>query len=691
MIANCKLQIANRKLPCHIMHPEIISPLPLEEGQGVRVRLVKIYGILYSFMQNALTLTLSGHRPKVGRERGLSMVILVLAVFLSISTLLFAGSGEAADKVREGMANFRGGDFKAATEAFSAADDALPNELKIAFDRGCAYAAGGEFDKAVEQFQKAAAASDHKLAALANYNLGGVAVARAKTKLGDKPEEAEGDARAAALESLIQAARHYRDALSMDNDNSDARYNLETLRLWIKHIQDVWQKRDRQKRRDAMNLLQYLEWLETEQRSLMQVDKELGEAKPSPRQREAIRAAENAQRTLAEEIQPLKDKIVTALSAPPQQAGANQAASPGADVQKAIEVLSSLADEIRVSMSKAADSIAGGSLPEAAKSQSQAVETIDQIYMAVAPYAGLVERGIKRQEELIDQSPGAEKHEKSDEQNASAKQAQPQQSQVRFDGNEAAWNQRFIARYGRILPAKARRELEQLDATPAANQAPQTSQTQSATSSTPAANATPMPEKDQSGSDEQLKADEQRRDLKEALQLGVQSAPKVERLADEAASLLEEDKPNEALPKQQEALKLLKDMLPKQQQQEQEKKEQDKKDQEKKEQEKKDQEKKDQEKKDQEKKDQEKKDQQQKDQEKKDRGKQDQTKQDQQKKDEAKNQRQQDKQQQNKRDLSKQQAEAVLHKARERQDQHRELEKTLEDYLYRPEKVEKDW
>jgi Ca-activated chloride channel family protein len=599
-------------------------------------------------------------------------------VFLSISTSLFAGSGEAADKVREGMANFRHGDFKAAAEAFSAADDALPNELKIAFDRGCAYAAGGEYDKAVEQFQKAAAASDHKLAGLANYNLGGVAVARAKTKLGDKPEEAEGDARAAALESLIQAARHYRDALSMDGENSDARYNLETLRLWIKHIQDVWQKRDRQKRRDAMNLLQYLEWLESEQRSLMQADKELGGAKPSPRQREAIRAAENAQRTLAEEIQLLKDKIAATLSAPPQQPGANQAASPGADVQKAIEVLGSLADEVRGSMSKAADLIAGGSLPEAAKSQSQAVETIDQIYMAVAPYASLVQRGIKRQEELINQSPGTEKQEKSDEQNASAKQAQPQQSRARFDGNEAAWNQRFIARYGRILSAKARRELEQLDATPGVNQAPPA---QSATSSTPAANAAPVPEKDQSGSDEQLKAEQQRRDLKEALQLGVQSAPKVEKLADEAASLLEEDKPDEALPKQQEALKLLKDMLPKQQQQEQEKKEQDKKDQEKK----------DQDKKDQNKKDQEKKDQQQKEQEKKDQGKQDQNKQDKQKKDEAKNQRQQDKQQQNKRDLSKQQAEAVLHKARERQEQHHELEKTLEGYLYRPEKVEKDW
>ncbi|MGA2059076.1 MAG: hypothetical protein ABSG67_01240 [Thermoguttaceae bacterium] len=600
--------------------------------------------------------------------------LLALILVLMFTAPAFAGSSEAAGKVQEGIAQFKGGDFKAAAEAFSAADEALPNELKIAFDRGCAYAATGELDKAVEQFQKAAAASDHKLAGLANYNMGCVAVARAKAKLGQKPEEAEGEDRTAALEFLIQAARHYHDALSMDGENSDARYNLETIRLWIKHIQDVWQKRDRQKRRDSMNLLQYLGWLESEQRSLKQIYKELGAAKSSPRQREAIRAAEDAQRTLAEEIQPLKEKIAATLTAPQQQQpGANQAASPSADVQKAIELLHHLADDVRVSMGKAADSLAGESFSQAAESQSQAVETIDQIFMAVAPYANLVERGINRQEELINQSPAAEKQENANEQNASAKPAQHQpeaqarDSRAPFDGNEAAWNQRFIARYGRILSAKARRELEQLDAMPPSKQEPPP---QSATSTAPNANSAQGPYKDRTGSDEQLKADEQRRDLKEALQLGVQSAPKVEKLADQSALLLEEDKPDEALPKQQEALKLLKDMLPKQQQKEQEKKDQEKKDQEKKDQNKKDQEKKDQDKKDQNKKDQEKKDQDKKDQQR---------------------QQQQNQQPQTKRDLNKEKAEAVLQRARQREDQHRELEKKLEGYLYRPEKVEKDW
>jgi hypothetical protein len=595
----------------------------------------------------------------------------IFALFLAFTAPAFAGSSDAVGKVREGITQFKGGDFKAAADAFSAADQELPNELKIAFDRGCAYAAGGEYDKSIEQFQKAAAAPDHKLAALAQYNLGSVAVAKAKAKLGDKPEDTESDARTAALESLAQAVKHYHDCLGIDATNSDARYNLETIRLWIKYIQDVWLKRDQQKRRDAMNLLEYLDWLESEQRSLLQTNKELGSAKPSPRQREAIRAAENAQRSLAEEIQPLKEKIVSSLSAPQQQPGANVAASPSADVQKAVEVLHRLADDVQKSMNKAADSLAGQSLSEAGKSQSQAVETIDQIYMAVAPYANLVQRGISRQEELINQSPATEKPEKSDAHNTAAKQVPPQKPPGAFDGNEAAWNQRFVARYGRILSAKARRELEQLESMPADKQEPPA---QSAASSTPDANTAPAPNKDQSASEENLKAQQQRRDMKEALQLGVQSAPKVEKLADEAASLLEEDQPDEALPKQQEALKLLKDMLPKQQQQEKDKKDQDKKDQQKKDQDKKEQEKKDQDKKDQQNKEQDKKEP---------------NKQDQQNKDE-KNQQQPEKQQKQ-RDLNKEQAEAVLRKAQQREDKYRELQKTLEGYLYKPEKVDKDW
>jgi hypothetical protein len=663
MIADCKLQTANCRFGGRAARPRL-------RGDAVDV----------------------SHAAHADGERGhgsLYVSIIGLALSLSFAAPVYGGSSEAAVKVREGLAQFRAGDFKSAAEAFSAAGEAMPDELRIAFDRGCAYAAAKDYDKAVEQFQKAAAAPDHSLAALAHYNLGSAEVARAKDRLGPKPEDAEGEARTSALEFLARGVRHYRDCLNIDVGNDDARYNLETIRLWIKYIQDVWQERDRQKRRAALNLLEHLQWLEGQERDLRRVCKELEGLKASPRQREAVRAAEIQQRSLADEIDPLKDKIASSLAMPQQQPGKGMAASPGPDVQKAIELLSRLADDVRQSMDKAAERLAGQSLAQAAEPQSQAIETIDQIFMAVAPYANLVERGIGRQEGLIGQSP-ATAHESDAQAGASRPQGRASSSDAEavkpqrawsapYEGVEAAWNQRFVARYGRILSAKARRELEQLESSmPAAKEE---SGEQSAALSGQGGDSAATQEKNQSApEEEQLKVEKQRRDLKEALQLGIQSAPVVERLAEESALLLEENKPGEALPKQQEALKLLKEMLPKQEQQDKDKHNQEKKNQDKKEQDKKEQDKQNGGKRDQ----------QQKDQEKQDQEKKGQDKQDRQDKDKQKQQSTQQ-EQQKQRDLSKEQAEAVLRKARQREDQYREIQKAYENYLYRPEKVEKDW
>ena len=118
------------------------------------------------------------------------------------------------------MRRFNNKDYKAAGEAFSAAAEtaggAAGDDCRVAFDRGCAYAAQGKYDKAAEQFQKSAAAADQKLAARSHYNRGDIAVSKAKNILGEKPEEAAGDARSNGLELLIEAARCYRDCLRID-------------------------------------------------------------------------------------------------------------------------------------------------------------------------------------------------------------------------------------------------------------------------------------------------------------------------------------------------------------------------------------------------------------------------------------------------------------------------------------------
>jgi Ca-activated chloride channel family protein len=587
-----------------------------------------------------------------------------------------AAFGSVAREVEQGIGAFRGGDFKAASEAFGKAAEALPNEPRIAFDRGCAFAGQGENDKAIEQFQIAAAAQNRPLAATADYNLGCLAIAKAKKTFGQKPEEAKSEARKEGLESLEQATGHLRDCLSIDPEHADARYNLEGIQVWKKQMQEVWRQRDLQKRRQEMNLLQFLQWMEKEQRDLRAKDRPLASEPASPRRREAIRAVENAQRELTDEIAPLKEKLHAALTAPaaaPGGAAQPVAASPQPpepEAEKALTLLNKLADEAHDGMNAAADALAAQKPLDVAKPQADAIERLDSIFMVVSPFVELVKKGIAAEEGLIAQSKDAADGTKSTKSehntNGTKGEKDAKIGNGKTDWGEAAWNQRFISNYGRVLAAKAKRTLEQLAKTPPVSPGP---------TKTPGSpdfkDASPAGKN--AGANQQANAEAQQKEIKRELQAGVDLAPKVMHSSNEAISHLEASHLVAALPPQEETLKLLKEMLPKQ---DQKKNDQNK--------DKQDKDKKDQDKKNQDQKDRDKKD-------RKDKSKQEKKNQ----KKQQENPKQADKQEQPGRqklqDPSKQQAEAAMRKVRERQQDRREKEKVLLEQLYRPEKVDKDW
>lgn len=624
---------------------------------------------------NGNHLSPTSFRPIAPSGTATVALLVAVAAFGVNSPPAYAVSHSAASNVAKGIEAFREGDFKKADDAFAEAAKSMPKESRIAFDRGCALAAEKKTDDATEQFLIAAASTDRRLAAAANYNLGCLAIAKAKAALGKQPEEAKEEVRKEAIETLSKAADHLRGCLAIDPQHADARYNLEAIRLWVKHIEEVWRRRDLEKSRREMSLPQFLQMLETKQRELRAESRKMTDMVDSPLQREALRTAKASQQFLADEIEPLKEKLRTALtggtgsspqasphvgSAPPQIANA--------DVQRALSLLGSLLNDLRSDMAAAVDSLDARKPGEAVRPQTGAVEKIDNLFIAVAPFVEVVKKGIAAEEGLMEQSKQGKMSSNDAKQK---KQEKTTENNGEADWPEAAWNQRFISGYGRVLAAKAKQELEQMAKPPAApNNMPQ-----------PGAvpNGQPTPE--------------QQKELKRALQAGVELAPKVETLSDRAATSLDAAKPAEALPPQEEALELLKKMLPKDEQKnEQNNKNQDKKDQDKNNQDKKDQQKKDQDKdkKDKDKKDQDKKDQQKKDQGKKDKDKKDQQKKDKQKQDQKKDQQKQAGQPQPQ-DVSKQKAEAGLRRVRQRQQERRDMEKILLEKLYQPDKVDKDW
>ena len=235
---------------------------------------------------------------------------ILLPLLAGITFSVGFGSASTADKkVREGLAYFDRGDFDAASEAFAEADVARPEDDTIMFDRACAIAAAGDVEKARDLFRQAALARDTGLAARAHYNLGNLAAGEGRATLGEDPLAADPDSRQQAISLLLSAVAHYRDCLRLDQGHDDARYNLELIRLFIKHVQAQWDQHDREKAREEMGLLEFLAFIEKQQRNLRSTVQELDEQPDSPQRRQLTQQTSDQQAELMEEIEPLKQKI----------------------------------------------------------------------------------------------------------------------------------------------------------------------------------------------------------------------------------------------------------------------------------------------------------------------------------------------------------------------------------------------
>jgi len=640
-----------------------------------------------------------------------------------------AGVNDAPRKVRQGLAEFEAGQFQEAARAFAEAQAARPEDAKILFDLACAKAATGETDAAVELWVKAAVTPDAALAAACHYNLGQLALERAQAALGPKPEEAAPEVRSKALEELQKAITHYRDALAAEPDYEDARHNLELARLWGRKMEETWRDRDRQRRREQMNLGEYLDWLDEQQRGQRSAVPELAAMPKSPVQRLAVHRAKQAQRDLIEEIEPLRAKIAQAISASPEPAGpnsmgavdpinaANRLAAPGSGVsamspeeqKRAIEVLGQLATRAGESMRTAAEHLNEQLFSEARVAQAGAIEELDQVATVVTPYPELVQKSVKKEEGLVGQvtsvvrGPAETLATKPAAADATERvppddRAEHRPGITQDDLSETGWEQRFVERWTPIMVGKARQGLKNLP--PPSPEAPATDgktdeKMREKTAEPADPRAKPVTSEASKPADPQAAVAEAARrkqeGLRKSMELAVKLGPKVQELAAQAAGDLDAGRAGDALPKQQEALRLLREIAKPLEQPNQSQKNQDEKQQQ-------NQQKQDQDKK----RDQKDKNQQ----DKKDQAKQDQDKRDQEKKDQDKQgvpqpeppqpQQQQEKaerqeRQREPRDVSKEQAEALMLQIRQRQREKKEMDKAIKLYLSRPQDVEKDW
>lgn len=474
--------------------------------------------------------------------RWILLVACPVAVPLARQAEVYGSTKKAYRHVNDGIQHYRAGDFEAADRAFAEADVALPEDERIAYDRACVFAARGDADRAIELFRQAAMSRDAQLAASSHYNLGCAVAAKAKAVFGDSPEQATPEVRAKGLSLLASAIAHYRDCLEIEPNHSSARRNLELLRLWIKHMQDTWAKRDREKQRDEMDLLAFLQMIEIQQTGLRRAVKHLQEQKDSPRRRQATK-------------------------------------------------------QVKV----------------------EQVRLRDEIYTVIAPFQNVLQKATTTEDGLVNNSKGVvERSEEADD----------REDPRPIDYPDLAHSQRRVEGWSEVLPMKAEAELQRIETAPSAAGGPGAAQMGMGPGTDP------------------LQAEQAKEALKESLDKAIELGPKIQGLCDEAAKSLENEDASAALPRQEEALKLLKEIaesLPKEPQQNQEQDDQK------------------------------------------------QQQDNQQEKPKQKPSGGDQKQQQRPQDLSRQQAEAVLRKVRERERDHRENQKELRRFLQGGVVVEKDW
>ncbi len=458
-----------------------------------------------------------------------------------LSLLLTTGAvwdSATVKNVRAGVRFFSRGEFPQAQEAFAEAEATAPGNDTIRFDKACTLMAQGESSEARELLQQAALARDTQLSSASHYNLGNLAAAAARETLGSDPVNVDRSQREDVISGLLSAVGHYRDCLRVSSTHSEARHNLELIRLFIKHIQAQWEERDRQQARDDLGLLEFLKMLEEKQRALRGLAGTFTERKNTAQDRQLRKETAESQRQLREEIGPLKEKLSAELQ---KAAELNQPDQ----LEQIQSVLYQFAEEAGNRMLQAAEQIQSAGAKTTTQTQREVLDQLNEIFMVIAPFSDVIQRAIPEQEGLLKHSESMLTSLSDDVEDGAAFEA----GQRDMAHDDLAWNQSRITDWARLLSLKAEVERPQLEAQL------ESMQSQGQDDDPPVvSNAQPAPDEEGPDPSEQVVA------LIESMEKAIELAPKAEEHSSLAESRIRVEEFAEGLTEQQEALRLLKEI-----------------------------------------------------------------------------------------------------------------------------------
>jgi Ca-activated chloride channel family protein len=136
------------------------------------------------------------------------------------------------------------GQYADAIKALREAELMLPDMPQITYNQAIAEYRLGNYEKARELFNRALTTRDLDMEERIKFNLGNCAYAEALERLSDL---------SGAIEKARLAISHYRDALDLNREDTDARANIETAYLLIKDLLDKKKKEEEEKQKQQQN------------------------------------------------------------------------------------------------------------------------------------------------------------------------------------------------------------------------------------------------------------------------------------------------------------------------------------------------------------------------------------------------------------------------------------------------------
>ena len=351
--------------------------------------------------------------------RQLFLFILMFTLVGASFSDMFGASARAL--IREGNKKCAAEQYDEALNAYEEAGVDIPESPHLYFNKGVAYYGKGDYDKAVEAFEKAALKSkDLELEAKAKFNLGNCAFRQSERQRDSDLQK--------SLEECKKSILHYQEALKLKPDYNEAAENIEVVRLIMKSILDEIKKQQeaaQEQQKNQQEIVNKLKELIVKQQAAADETQALHEDRmangDSPETNEKIKDLASNQEGIKQSTEALAQEL--AATQPPQ-ASTPQPTQP--QTPSPLEPVKEHVDTAIVAQSRSLENLGQSDTEMAHQNQENAVEALKKALDALTNQDGEGQQQQNQQQgeqeqqntESQQSSGGQEEEEKEQEQQA---------------------------------------------------------------------------------------------------------------------------------------------------------------------------------------------------------------------------------------------------------------------------------